>query len=143
MAYNFWNNNVSPVVPRSAIGGWRACWVTAALVTAAGMWSLHDRPAVWPADTDGAGPSPPVLETRINPNEADWPSLCRLPGIGPARANDIIAYREHYRQINGPEATPFTRPEDLDAVPGIGPKTVEQLRPWLVFTRVGGDEPGV
>ncbi len=133
MAYNFWNHDASPVVPRSAVGGWGACWLLAAIVTAAGIWSLHHRPAVWPADAEDAGPPAPVLESRINPNEADWPSLCRLPGIGPARAQAIVAYRQQYRQTHGPTANPFARPEDLAVVEGIGPKTIADFKSFLVF----------
>jgi DNA uptake protein ComE-like DNA-binding protein len=42
---------------------------------------------------------------------------------------------------------PFVRAEDLRRVPGIGPATLERIRPWLVFPprqrvvdpQVGGD----
>jgi len=129
MAYNFWKDDSSPIVPRRM---WRTCWVTAAVIVACGAWSLHRRPATWPA-VEADNPPAPVLETRINPNVADAASLCRLPGIGPARANDIIAYREHYRQTHGPDAIAFTRPEDLAAIKGIGSKTVERLKSLLIF----------
>lgn len=54
----------------------------------------------------------------ININTADASQLQTLPGIGPAKAAAIIAFRE---------ATPFTKPEDLNEVDGIGDKTMEQL----------------
>jgi competence protein ComEA len=48
----------------------------------------------------------------IDPNQADAATLETLPGIGPARALAIV------------EARPFRRIEDLDRVPGIGPRTL-------------------
>lgn len=58
----------------------------------------------------------------ININTADATLLQTLPGIGPAKASAIIAYREK---------TPFTKPEDINAVDGIGDKTLEQLLPLI------------
>ncbi len=49
----------------------------------------------------------------INLNRAGVAELTTLPGIGEVRARAIIAYRE--------ESGPFKSPEDLIAVPGIGP----------------------
>ncbi|MFO8155540.1 MAG: helix-hairpin-helix domain-containing protein [Thiohalospira sp.] len=49
-------------------------------------------------------------------NSADAESLATLPGIGPARARDIIAHR------------PFGDLDALQAVSGIGPATVARLR---------------
>jgi competence protein ComEA len=51
---------------------------------------------------------------------ADWE---RLPGIGPALAARIVADRA----ANGP----FLTPEGLLRVRGIGPKTLDRLRPFL------------
>jgi competence ComEA-like helix-hairpin-helix protein len=65
----------------------------------------------------------------INPNIASKESLVRLPGIGPARAATIVEYRQIHSQ-NGPA---FRTPADLDAVAGLGPKTVEKMMPWISF----------
>lgn len=51
---------------------------------------------------------------------ADWE---RLPGIGPALAARIVADRAAHG--------PFLRPEGLLRVRGIGPKTLDRLRPFL------------
>ncbi len=51
---------------------------------------------------------------------ADTPELDRLPGIGPALAQEIVRYRE----ANGP----FTQVDDLMNVPGIGPAKLAQVR---------------
>lgn len=71
-----------------------------------------------------AGPSeqgPPSVEQdkRININEAGADVLVQLPGIGPSRAQAIIAEREKRR---------FRRIEDIIRVPGIGRKTFGRIR---------------
>lgn len=53
-------------------------------------------------------------------NTADAVELERLPGIGPVLAQKIVEYREAHG--------PFTRPEDLLSVSGIGPSTLEAIR---------------
>lgn len=54
----------------------------------------------------------------VNINQADATTLAQLDGVGSARAEAIIAYREE----NGP----FEAAEDLDQVSGIGATTVER-----------------
>lgn len=74
----------------------------------------------------------PPLEAspqRINPNTASMASLVRLPGIGKARAMDII----HYRQNHKPDEPVFLSARDLENIRGIGPKTAAALEPWLIF----------
>ena len=56
----------------------------------------------------------------ININTATAVELEELPGVGPATAAKIVDDRE----TNGP----FTTPEDLMRVPGIGPKTFEAMK---------------
>jgi competence protein ComEA len=71
----------------------------------------------------------PILEGKINPNEAAAASLMRLPNIGPKRAEAIIEYRE---SVNS-ESPSFQQSADLEKIKGIGPKTVEKIGPWLCF----------
>lgn len=73
---------------------------------------------------------------RINPNTASVASLVRLPGIGRARALDIVDYRDH--QQDGPV---FGSPQDLEQIRGIGPKTSAKLAPWLTFNANDAKEP--
>ena len=68
----------------------------------------------------------------INPNTDPKASLVRLPGIGPARAIAIVEYRDKH-SADGPA---FRSPADLDAVAGLGPKTVEKMMPWISFGEV-------
>ena len=70
-----------------------------------------------------------VLPQRINPNTASLASLVRLPGIGKARALDII----HYRQNQKPNEPVFLSARDLENLRGVGPKTAAALEPWLTF----------
>ncbi len=59
----------------------------------------------------------------INVNTATADELQRLPGIGPVTAQAILASRA---------SAPFQTVNDLDKVRGIGPKTLEKLRPFVV-----------
>lgn len=59
----------------------------------------------------------------IDPNLAGEEDLDRLPGVGAAKAARIVQDRDE----NGP----FGSVEDLARVPGIGPGSVDRLRPFL------------
>jgi len=73
------------------------------------------------------------LADKINPNNASWASLTRLPGIGETRARAIIVYRENYKKIKQDKSQAYSCPEDLRRVKGIGPVTVGQNEPYLIF----------
>ncbi len=69
--------------------------------------------------------SPPLM-MRINPNTASLGQLLTLPGIGPARAEAIVSYREAH-----PQTPAFTFLEDLYRVHGLGPALVRDMAAWL------------
>lgn len=69
---------------------------------------------------------------QIDLNRADRAELLQLPGIGDNLARRI----EDYRSEHGG----FGSVNDLTAVPGIGPTTLERLRPWVHTDRESGAE---
>lgn len=68
--------------------------------------------------------APPPIEI-FDLNRATAEELARLPGLGPERARRVIARR---RTLEGGA---YRSIEELLAVPGIGPKILDQLRPSL------------
>jgi competence protein ComEA len=71
-------------------------------------------------DVPAAGTGAPAAGTeRVNINTATVEQLQALPRIGPVLAQRIVEFRQQHG--------PFTRPEDLDAVPGIGPGLLEAM----------------
>jgi competence protein ComEA len=68
-------------------------------------------------------PPPPTVRFTVNVNSAPAAELAVLPGLGPALAARIVDHRR--------EHGPFETVEDLLDVPGIGPATLEAMRPHL------------
>jgi competence ComEA-like helix-hairpin-helix protein len=66
------------------------------------------------------------LKFLVDVNRADAAELAQLPVIGPKLAARIIEYRD--------EHGPFRSLDDLNEIPGIGPKTLAAIRPHVVFT---------
>ena len=81
-----------------------------------------------PAAPASSAASPRARKTAVAPQPLDLDSasaadLDRLPGIGPVLAARIV---EH-RRVHGR----FHHVDELLLVPGIGPRLLERLRPWL------------
>lgn len=77
--------------------------------------------------------SPPVSRSRgtaklqpgdppVNVNTATAEDLQQIPSVGPVTAANILAARSD---------RPFRSIDDLDRVRGIGPKTLEKIRPYV------------
>ena len=87
-----------------------------------------------PAEADGKGDaSEKNGKVAVSPagelidiNTATAKEFERLSGIGPQIAGRIVAYREQHGA--------FKRVDDLTKVRGIGPKTLERLRPHLTMS---------
>ncbi|HZL86847.1 MAG TPA: helix-hairpin-helix domain-containing protein [Pirellulaceae bacterium] len=60
----------------------------------------------------------------VDVNEADWPELALLPDVGEQLARRIVEYRA--------EHGPFRDLDQLKDVRGIGPKTFDGMRPYLL-----------
>jgi competence protein ComEA len=99
-----------------------AVLVVLALAATVGWWAVqggfHRNRLI---EVDRAEPIAARFEVDFN--KADVPELMQLPGIGPALAQRIV----ESRKTDGP----FSGLEDLRRVRGIGPKTLEQIRPYL------------
>lgn len=65
------------------------------------------------------------IGNKININKADATELDKLPGIGPARAADIINYRASH---NG-----FKTIEEMKNIKGIGDKTFESMKDLITI----------
>lgn len=68
-----------------------------------------------------------VLEGTLNMNTATAEELVQLPGIGKAKAEAIIAYRESH---------PFKAVSELAEVKGVGPKMMEKIQGFLTIDGV-------
>ncbi len=63
---------------------------------------------------------------KIDVDRADVIDLTRLPRVGPALAQRIVAWREQHGA--------FRTIGRLDSVAGIGPKLLDALRPYVTFS---------
>jgi competence protein ComEA len=67
---------------------------------------------------------PATAEFKVNVNTAEWTELVTIPEIGETLAQRIV----QYRQDNGP----YQSPDELRHVRGIGPKTLERLKAYVL-----------
>ncbi|MBI4160879.1 MAG: helix-hairpin-helix domain-containing protein [Acidobacteria bacterium] len=101
----------------------RLRWIATA-VLAAGV--LLAAPATLAQKAD---PPDPDAAERIDINSAGVDELMELPGVGPAYAERIVAYREE----NGP----FKTVEEIMNVRGIGEKTFLRIRDQIQVGKAG------
>lgn len=73
-----------------------------------------------PRENAGGGERPAA---GVNLNSAGSAELVSVPGIGPVMAGRILAYRR--------KSGRFRSVDELIRVRGIGPRTLEKIRPYL------------
>lgn len=104
-------------------------------------WDAHRAPLAVPGDTATSGElleasraemeedelrhRPLEASETLDPNRAPAAQLDRLPGVGPSTARAIVKARE--------TGGFFLSPDDLLRVRGIGPATLDRMRPHLDF----------
>lgn len=67
---------------------------------------------------------PREIHFQLDVNEADWPEWSLLPNIGETLARRIVDFRDR--------RGPFRQHDELLQVKGIGPRTLESIRPYLL-----------
>jgi competence ComEA-like helix-hairpin-helix protein len=70
---------------------------------------------------------------HVDLDHADVTEITRLPRVGPSLAQRIVAWRTEHGG--------FGSLERLDSVPGVGPKLIEALRPFVTFSGAMASPP--
>jgi len=99
-----------------------AVLAASALLLLAAAWWRHGGLRGELVDIDRAPPL--IAKFQVDVNRADWPELIQLPGVGQVLAERLIAERQRdgaFRSI-----------DDLERVRGIGPRTLDRIRPYLL-----------
>jgi len=99
-----------------------AVLIVFALVGMAAYWVVQGGPRGELIEIDRAEPL--TARYLVDINRAEWPELAELPEVGETLARRIVdsrseggAYRDH---------------DDLRRVRGIGPRTLERMKPYLL-----------
>lgn len=70
---------------------------------------------------------------RIDLDRADVSDITRLPRVGPALAQRIVAWRNAHG--------PFGSLTRLDSVSGVGPKLLDAILPFVSFSGIPASKP--
>ena len=98
-----------------------AAMVLLGLASMGAWWVAHGGCQGRLVEIDRAEPL--TAEFQVDLNEADWPELVQLPGIGETLARRIVESRRRDGR--------FLDHEDVQRVRGIGPRTLDRIRPYL------------
>jgi len=97
--------------------------LVASALTAMGLyWVVRGGPRGELIEIDRAGPL--VARFQVDVNTAEWPELAQLPEVGEVLARRIVDSRL--------EDGAFADHDDLMRVNGIGPLTLERMKPYLL-----------
>jgi competence protein ComEA len=100
-----------------------AVLVGVGLAAAIGWWIAQGGLRGRLIEVDRAAPQ--TARFQVDINQAEWPELASVPGVGPTLAHRIV----DCRRAGGP----FVDHDDLRRrVRGIGPRTLEGMRPYLL-----------
>jgi competence protein ComEA len=121
-------SSAAPETSKSAWPGWTAgvqlalaFLVVGTISFLLGRWSLANNPPAPILEARASEKATP--RERVDLNTATPAELRLIPGIGDALAQRIVDYRNRQGQIKSVE--------ELRQVSGIGPKTLERIRPHL------------
>jgi len=98
-----------------------AVFIGLGLLSVIGWWIYHGGLRGRMVEIQQAAPQ--TARFQVDINKADWPELAVLPGVGRKMAERIVQSRQ--------EDGPYRDIDDLRRVRGIGPRTLEALRPYL------------
>ena len=96
--------------------------ITLALVGMGVYWVVQGGPRGELIQIDRAAPL--TARFQVDVNKAPWPELAELPDVGETMARRIVESRD--------TQGPFRDHDELRRVRGIGPRTLEKLKPYLL-----------
>jgi competence protein ComEA len=99
-----------------------AVLVLLALIGMALYWVVQGGPRGELIEIDRAAPL--TARYLVDINKAEWPEFAELPDIGETLAQRIVDSRK--------AAGAFRDHDDLRRVRGIGPRTLEKMKPYLL-----------
>jgi len=126
LAWTILGRQPTPAIHQSPAPIAEAAWSEGPAAPGSDQPTSSPAPEIGAANAASVESPPPVapdIARTINLNTASAAQLELLPGIGPALAQRIVEYRAAHG--------PFRTIEGLDNVKGIGPKTLEKLRPLV------------
>lgn len=106
--------------------------VITCLVLMAVYWFIHGGHRGELIEIDRA--TPLRVQFVVDVNQAEWPELAQLPGVGETLARRIV----ESRQTDGR----FLDHSELLRVDGIGPLTLQRIEPYLLPLPGGSDVAG-
>lgn len=121
------DRSAHPLAPPPVASQFLLTGIVAIGLLALSAWLLLRQSAL----VDHDRPPPATIQFSLDINTADAPELSQLPGIGPTMAQRIIAYRQQHG--------PFPSVAAVERVSGIGPVTLQQIRPYIRPISLQGD----